>query len=134
MRRTNCKIGFNDGWLMLFTIPVLSFIVPIVFMGCRFDRPPYFGWDNYLTTLAITIALWTGDRWIMIWSRGKYPLFKDVRKRLIHQSVSMFLFTVIGENLLGWIIDDFIFKGANGGHFRTDTLIKSNSNTMPKAT
>ncbi len=112
---------------MLFTIPVLSFIVPIVFMGCRFDRPPYFTSYNYITTLVITIALWAGARWIMIWSRGKYPLFKDVRKRLIHQSVSLFLFTVIGENLLGWIIDDLIFKGINGGHFKTDTLIKSNS-------
>ena len=112
---------------MLFTIPVLSFIVPIVFMGCRFDRPPYFSLYNYLTTLVITIALWAGDRLIMIWSRGKYPQFEDVRKRLIHQSVSMFLFTVIGENLLGWIIDDLIFKGMNGGHFKTDTLIKSNS-------
>lgn len=127
MRRINCKIGFNDGWLMLFTIPVLSFIVPIVFMGCRFDRFPYFSPDKYFTTLTIIIALWAGDRLIMIWSRGKYPLFKDVRKRLIHQSVSMFLFTVIGENLLGWIIDDIIFKGENGGHFRTDTLINSNS-------
>ena len=112
---------------MLFTIPVLSFIVPIVFMGCRFDRPPYFTSYNYLTTLVITIALWAGDRLIMIWSRGKYPQFEDVRKRLIHQSVSMFLFTVIGENLLGWIIDDIIFKGINGSHFKTDTLIKSNS-------
>ena len=127
MRRTNCKIGFNDGPLILFTIPVLSLIVPIVFLGCRFDREPYFGWDKFLTTLIITVPLWAGDRWIMIWSRGKYPLFKDVRKRLIHQSVSMFLFTIIGNNLVGWIMDDFVFKDNYGGHFKTDTLIKSNS-------
>jgi LytS/YehU family sensor histidine kinase len=63
----------------------------------------------------------------MIWSRGKYPLFKDVRKRLIHQSVSMFLFTIIGENLFGWLMDDIIFKDNTGGHFRTDALINSNS-------
>ena len=127
MRQTNCKIGFNDGPLILVTIPLLSFIVPIVFLGCRFDRYPYFGWDKFLTTLAITIPLWAGDRWIMIWSRGKYPLFKDVRKRLIHQSVSMFLFTIIGDNLVGWIMDDFIFKDNYGGHFKTNTLISSNS-------
>ena len=110
MRQTNCKIGFNDGPLILFTIPLLSFIVPIVFLGCRFNQEPFFGWDKFLTTLIITIPLWAGDRWIMIWSRGKYPLFKDVRKRLIHQSVSMFLFTIIGNNLVGWIMDDFVFK------------------------
>ncbi len=127
MRRTNCKIGFNDGWLILFTIPVLSFIVPIVFMGCRFGKPPYFSWDKYFIAFFITVALWFGDRLIMIWSRGKYPLFKDVRKRLIHQSVSMFLFTVIGNNLFGWLMDDIIFKGSYGSHFSTNILINSNS-------
>jgi hypothetical protein len=111
---------------MLVSIPLLSFIVPIVFMGCRFNRYPYFSWDKYLTTLIIIIALWAGDRLIMIWSRGKYPQFKDVRKRLVHQSVSMFVFTIIGENLFGWIMDDVIFKGS-GSHFRTDVLINSNS-------
>jgi LytS/YehU family sensor histidine kinase len=96
-------------------------------MGCRFHRPPFLGWGQYLSTLAITTALWAGDRLIMIWSRGKYPQFKDVRKRLIHQSVSMFLFTVLGNNLLGWIIDDFIYPHIPGGFFSTDVLINTNA-------
>ena len=127
MRRTNCKIGFNDGPLILFTIPVLSFIVPIVFGGCRFDRLPYFSWQIYLSTLIVTIALWAGGRWIMVWSRGKYPLFDDVRKRLILQSVSMLLFTLIGNNLFGWLMKDIVFRFQHGGHFTTDVLISSNS-------
>ncbi len=77
--------------------------------------------------MLIIIPLWAGDRLIMIWSRGKYPLFKDVRKRLIHQSSFMLLFTVVGQNLLGWILDDFIFIKNFGNHFRTDSLISSNS-------
>lgn len=127
MRQTNCKIGFNDGWLMLFTIPVLSFIVPLVFMGCRFDRDPFFTWDRYLTTIFITLVLWVGDRMIMIWSRGKFPNFTDVRKRLIHQSGFMFLFTIIGDNLLGWLMNDIYFSKVNGGQFNTDVFINSNS-------
>ncbi len=112
---------------MLFTIPVLGFIVPIVFMGCRFDRYPFFTWQNYFTTFFIIVALWIGDRLIMIWSRGKFPDFKDVRKRLIHQSVFMFLFTVIGDNLLGWLINDLYFGKANGGQFSSDVFINSNA-------
>jgi two-component system, LytTR family, sensor kinase len=127
MARTNCKIGFNDVPLMVITIPVLSFIVPIVFMGCRFNRTPFFSWDKYLTTFLVIVALWAGDRLIMVWSRGKYPAFRDVRKRLVHQSVSMFLFTVIGNNLFGWLVDDVVFKGSYGGHFTTNILINSNS-------
>lgn len=99
-------------------------------MGCRFNREPYFNLENYLVTLFITIPLWAGDRLIMIWSRTKYPLFKDVRRRLIHQSASMFLFTIVFSNLLGWILDDLIFKSHNGGHFSTDVFITSNSATI----
>ena len=127
MRRTNCKIGFDDRLVMLVSIPVLSFIVPIVFMGCRFTRFPYFTWDKYVTIFLVTTVLWIGDRWIMIRTRGKYPLFKDVRKRLVLQSVSMFLFTVIGNNLLGWLMDDIIFKGQSISHFQADVMISSNS-------
>jgi hypothetical protein len=127
MNRTNCKIGFNDAWLILFTVPVLSFIVPFVFGGCRFSRPPYFTIDLYLKTMVMIICLWAGDRLIMIWSRGKYPMFEDVRKRLIHQSVTMFIFTVAGNNLLGWFIDDIVFKQKNGSFLSTDRLVNSNS-------
>jgi len=127
MRRTNCKIGFNDGWLILFTVPVLSFIVPFIFGGCRFARPPYFTMDLYFKTMVTIICLWAGDRLIMIWSRGKYPLFADVRKRLVHQSVTMFIFTVAGNNILGWFIDDIVFKQKNGPFFITDRIINTNA-------
>lgn len=96
-------------------------------MGCRFNREPFFSWQNYIVTFLIIVPLWAGDRWIMIWSRTKYPHFKDVRKRLFHQSLSMLLFTLAFSNLLGWIFDDLIFKSHNGGHFSTDVLITSNS-------
>jgi two-component system, LytTR family, sensor kinase len=125
MRNTNCKIGFNDGPLIVIGIPVLSFIIPIVFMGCRFNRQPFFGWDKFITTLVITTVLWIGSRFIMIYSRRKYPLFKDVRRRLIFQSVTLFVFTVIFNNLLGYLADDVLFK--DGEHFRSDMLIHTNS-------
>jgi two-component system, LytTR family, sensor kinase len=125
MRKHNCRIGFNDGPLMVIGIPVLTFIIPIVFMGCRFNRQPFFGWDKFFTTLVITTVLWLGSRFIMIYSRRKFPLFKDVRRRLIFQSVTMFIFTVIFNNLLGYLADDVLFK--DGEHFRSDMLIHTNS-------
>ena len=127
MQRTNCKIGFDDRLVMLFVIPVLSFIIPFVFFGCRFDREPYFSWDKYLTTLTITTVLWIGNRYIMILCRRRYPLFQDVQRRLVVQSVIMFLYTVIGNNLIGYIMDDLIFRHNGPGHFRSDVLINSNS-------
>lgn len=111
---------------MLVTIPLLSFIIPIVFMGCRFERFPFFSWDKYATTFAITTILWIGSRQIMIYSRKKFPLFADVRKRLWFQSVVMFVFTIVFNNFLGFIADDIIFK-SGPGHFNNDFFISSNS-------
>lgn len=127
MQPAQSKIGFDDRLVMLLAIPILSFIIPIVFFGCRFEREPYFSWDKYVTCLMITTVLWIGDRHIMVWCRRRYPLFQDVRRRLIVQSVIMFLYTVIGNNLLGYLMDDVIFKLSGPGHFSTDLLINSNA-------
>jgi LytS/YehU family sensor histidine kinase len=51
-----------------------------------------------------------GSRQIMIYSRKKYPLFKDVRTRLIYQSSFMLVFTIVFNNLLAYIADHFVFN------------------------
>ncbi len=129
MRNPNCKIGFDDRLVMVMVIPVLSFIIPIIFMGCRFNRYPLFTWDKYITTFVITTVLWIGNRWIMIYSRRKYPLFADVRKRLTVQSVSMFVFTVVFSNFLGYLADDVFFDHGHS-HFMSDILINTNSASL----
>jgi two-component system LytT family sensor kinase len=126
MAKHNCRIGFNDTLLMAIGIPVLSLIIPIVFFGCRFTRPPYLNWEKYLTTLVITAAIWLGNRYVMIHSRGKYPLFNDVRKRLIYQSIIMLFFTVVSNIILGQLADG-IFSKDRGPLTQTDIIIHSNS-------
>ncbi len=126
MKKHNCRIGFNDGLLMLIGIPFLSFIVPIVFMGCRFNRAPYFSWDKFIATLMITSAIWIGNRFVMVYSRKKYPLFNDVRKRLIFQSVIMFVFTVVSNIILGQLADD-VFRKDGEILTKADIIIHSNS-------
>jgi hypothetical protein len=109
---------------MVMVIPVLSFIIPIVFMGCRFNRYPLFSWEKYLTTVIITSSIWIGNRQIMIYSRQKYPLFKDVRTRLIFQSGYMLVFTIVINNLLGTILNHFDYGFKIPG---IDMLISSNA-------
>ncbi|MEO5945047.1 MAG: histidine kinase [Ferruginibacter sp.] len=127
MRRINSKIGFNDKLLMLFAIPILSFIVPIIFFGCRFNRQPYFSIDKYVTTFTITIALWIINRYILIWCRTRYPLFKEVRKRLFLQSVVMLIFTVAGNNLLHLILNAIAIFPSPPNFFSSDELINGNA-------
>ncbi len=126
MRKYNCQIGFNDGLLMVIGIPVFSFIIPIVFFNCRFERAPFLTWEKYFTTLLITLVIWLGNRYIMIFSRKKYPVFDDVRKRIMFQSVLMFIFTVTANTVMG-IFTKEVFKDEHLHLNETDVVIHSNS-------
>lgn len=112
---------------MLFAIPVLSFIIPIVFGGCRLNRPPFLTWENYITTFITTTLLWIVNRYILIWCRSRYPMFKEVRKRLWIQSVIMFTVTIAGNNLIHLLLSKTLFVSHFRNFFSTDEMIGSNS-------
>jgi len=126
MRKHNCRIGFNDGMLMIIGIPLLAFIIPIVFFNCRFSRPPFLTWEKYFTTLFITSIIWIGNRYLMIYSRKKFPLFDDVRKRIIFQSAWMLVFTVAANVVMGQVFKK-TFDDEMLGITMADKLIHSNS-------
>ena len=129
MWKNSEKICFDDRLLMIIMIPVTSFIIPIVFSGVRFQRPPYFTSNIYITTFICTSALWIGNRFIMSWARGRYPQFADVKRRLLVQSAVMLGFTVFATNLLGYLLHDYC--GLQGGEHplltHQDFLINSNN-------
>ena len=126
MRRVNNFIGFNDGLLMAIGIPFLSFIIPIVFMGCRFNRPPYLTLEKYFVILGITAIIWIGNRYIMIFSRKRYPIFNEVRKRLWVQCLVMLVFTVASNMILDQLADR-LFSKDGGPLTEADSIIHSNS-------
>jgi len=105
MWHTNRKIGFDDRLVTIILVPLASFIIPIIFFGWRFDRPPYFTWMVYTSTFIITAAIWLGNRYILIWARARYPVFSETRKRIMVQSTVMLIYTLIANNLLGYLLD-----------------------------
>lgn len=105
MWRTNSRIGFDDRLVTVILVPVAALVIPFVFMDMRFDREPYFTWNVYLCVLIITAAIWLGNRYIMIWARARYPEFTDVKKRLWVQSLIMFVYTIVCNNVLGYLLD-----------------------------
>jgi len=111
---------------MAIGIPFLSFVIPIVFMGCRFNRPPYLTLEKYLVVLGITTIIWIGDRYIMIFSRKRYPMFNEVRRRLWVQSLVMLVFTVASNMILDQLADR-LFSKDGGPLTEADSIIHSNS-------
>lgn len=129
MKKQHCMIGFNDGILMTIGIPLLAFIIPIVFFNCGFNRIPLLTWEKYFSTLLITSVIWFGNRYIMIYSRKKYPSFDDSRKRIIQQSLWMLVFTLVANFILGVILSP-VFKKNNIPMSFADELIHSNSASL----
>ena len=128
-KRLNNKIGFDDRLLLVTVMPIMAFIIPMVFFDMRFNRQPYYSWNSYWTTLVIVVANWFGDRYIMIFSRKKYPEFAHTRKRLIVQSTIMFFYTFVITNLLGIALKKYCSfeHGYFFNHTELDNLIAGNS-------
>jgi sensor histidine kinase YesM len=105
MWKTNSRIGFDDRLVTVILVPAAALFIPFVFMGARLDKAPYFTWNIYLSVLIITAAIWLGNRYIMIWARSRYPYFEDVKKRLWVQSLVMFVYTIVANNILGYVLD-----------------------------
>jgi LytS/YehU family sensor histidine kinase len=95
-------------------------------MGCRFNRPPYLSLEKYFVVLGITAIIWIGDRYIMIFSRKRYPMFNEVRKRLWIQSLVMLVFTVASNMILDQLADILLGKD-RGPLTEADSFIHSNS-------
>ena len=110
-------------------IPVSSFVIPFVFFGLRFQKPPYFTLTIFLTTFIITAVIWIGNRYIMIWARRRYPQFEQVRRRMLIQSLVMLGYTIIATNFLGYLLHDYCNLAYNGypGHTAQDIIINSNN-------
>ncbi len=133
MRKTNCRIGFDDRLVTLIMVPVVSLIIPMIFFGRRFGREPEFTWKVYVSTLIITTTLWLGNRYIMILMRRRYPEFEQTRRRLWVQSSMMLLFTVIATNILDYFLKDFCgFMDTRYvvGGTKMDIIINANSSAL----
>jgi two-component system, LytTR family, sensor kinase len=105
MWRTSNKIGFDDRLVTIILVPVTAFIIPFVFFNMRLNQPPYFTWKVYLSVLIMTTLIWLGNRYIMIRARTRYPQFEMVRKRLLIQSLAMLVYTLLTNNILGYVLD-----------------------------
>jgi LytS/YehU family sensor histidine kinase len=128
-KEPNCKIGFDDRLITILMIPLVSFIIPIVFSGLRFQREPQYTWNIYFSTLCVTTVIWLGNRAIMIWARNQYPLFGEIKKRLVIQAIVMLVFTLLANNIIGYFLNSYCELAIEKAMGRTLTDVIINTNT-----
>jgi LytS/YehU family sensor histidine kinase len=64
----------------------------------------------------------------MIWARGRYPAFDQVRQRIFIQSLVMLVYTLIANNTLGYVLDKLGLKECReiAGRDLSTVIINSN--------
>jgi hypothetical protein len=133
MRWVNDKIGFDDRPVLIIGISAFSLFIPIVFFGWRFWHAPFLTWPAYWPCLLITACIWISSRYIMIWARKRYPLFREVKRRLWVQNSIILLSALIYNNILGNLLDKYcetIAQTKENPLSGLDILINSNAATI----
>ena len=123
------RICWNDHWAIIVSLPILSLLIPFVFFGVRFTRPPYFTLPLLINTFIISAIIWIGNRAIMIWSRNRYPMMEQLKKRLLIQSLLMLIYTLMAGVGVGYLLEEFsqIYRT---GMSKTDVLIASINSSL----
>ncbi len=123
------RICWNDHWAIVVSLPILSLLIPFVFFGIRFTHAPYFTFPLILNTFIISAIIWIGNRGIMIWSRNRYPLMSQLKKRLLIQSLLMLIYTLLAGVGVGYLLEEFsqIYRT---GMSKTDVLIASINSSL----
>jgi len=130
MRWANSKIGFDDKWMMLIGIPLFTFLIPLTFFGKEVGQSSKESWISSGITLLITSAIWFSSRAIMIWARYRYPSLSMIKKRLVVQTILIFLCAVLINNLMAPVFKRVCMSLLDAGIHHNDTRFASNAATI----
>lgn len=107
MKRQHCKryherdwtakalLGFNDTVLMVIGIFILGMFIPVVF----FQQSLLQAFECFLTdgiwSILFTAIFWMGNRRIIMFFRKHFADDRDLTKRLVKQTVSIAIYTLL---------------------------------------
>ncbi len=107
-------LGFDDTWLIIIGIPVVSLVMPLMFMqynSANTDAPNWYETSVIMTFIHSCIYLFV-FRKIFMFVRGYFPLFENSGKRIIYQIILVILtYFLLDPFLSDLCIDTFLGAG-----------------------
>jgi two-component system LytT family sensor kinase len=77
-------LGFDDIWVLLIGIPIIAFLVPLIFFRATLANGFLDYWPRFAVSLIFTFSYWMTVRGICIYIRRRMPAFHQVRRRLAY--------------------------------------------------
>ncbi|MCF2489463.1 sensor histidine kinase [Dyadobacter sp. CY347] len=96
----------NDGKMRLVGIPLLSLLIPVVIHVENFMQFNVNFLYNVLISAVITIALWEGNRFIIVKMRRVFPDYSQTEKRLLSEALLALIYTLV----VTLILDELLCK------------------------
>lgn len=87
-------IGFRDLWLRMIGIPVVGFLLPMMFFSCNPSNWAEF-WPQWLIACSYTALYWHVDVWLVWQLRKRWPAQSDYTRRIVWTSAAVLTFTVL---------------------------------------
>lgn len=102
-RKKRELLGFNDLWLVLVGVPVVSFLVPLLFFDATLNN----GLIDYLPKWGIsflyTTFYWLPVRWVILELRCKFREADATSKRIFFTALSIIAIFLIVNNLMSFV-------------------------------
>ena len=119
--------GFDDTIWVMIGIPVVSFLIPLLFFEATLSNGFIAYLPKWIVSLVYTCAYWFSARRVFAYFRTRYPAYKDTRKRLIYSILGL-LVTFIFWNI---VLD---IGHRYGGGFGHDDNMKESAYTTASLT
>ena len=119
MNQAKKILGFNDTWLMLIGIPLVTFFTTAMMFTELMLHNPLLFWANCGTVgLVYTIIYWLVFRYLLLSLRKKLPSQKDFPKRTFIQVVAVVVIHFVLKLMLDPLLHPFInsIVDINGAH------------------
>lgn len=96
-------LGFRDWPVILIGIPLLSFVIPILFLNMNVSEATHCFIDQGLWAMVFTAVFWLGNRQIILFFRRLFPDQKDLTKRLVKQGIAILVYTLVASFGLAYL-------------------------------
>jgi two-component system, LytTR family, sensor kinase len=115
--RAKRYLGFNDRWLMLIGIPIVSYVISALMFGHNFEEDIFFNISKCsLIGLVYVSVYWVVFRELFIYFRKKYPELKESVTRIVYQVITILVVYFLIKILLDIALHNFMHAFLNIEH------------------
>lgn len=82
-------LGFDDTWWIVFGVPVISFVVPLLFFRATLADGLLAYLPHWGISLTYTIAYWSSCRVVFIYFRRRFAAYHQTSKRILYTSAAV---------------------------------------------